>query len=178
MKIIGWIRQGDKAACGGAVAEGLSTCTSRGVPYSFQGARMACSKNCLIAEGFSRSTLANGRSRAIHGMMTSGGCPLYSTLNDIDGVDNEGGEALPLSFSQDHNGAWVGDTFAEQIGKRFLIKNSETGEPLTNRKFIAIVGGTKKEGTTDKNGYAHVDAEVGDSIELHMIFEAPTGPLT
>lgn len=178
MKIIGWIRQGDKSACGGKVADGLNTCTGRGVPYSFQGARMACSKNCVIIEGFSRSTLSNGRSRVIHGMMTSGGCPLSSTLNDIDGVDNESGEAIPLSFTQDHNGEWVGDTFAEQTGKRFLVKNSETGEPLANRKFIAVVSGAKQEGMTDKNGYAQVDAKDGDSIELHTIFEAPTGPLT
>lgn len=44
MEIIGWIRQGDKAACGGTVVEGLKTCTSRGVPYTYQGAQVACQK--------------------------------------------------------------------------------------------------------------------------------------
>lgn len=177
MKIIGWLRQGDSAACGGKVAEGLSTCISHGVAYTFQGARMACRNNCVIAEGFARSTLANGRSRVYHNMRSSGGCPLFSTLNDIDGVANESGEAIPLSFKQDDNGEWVGDTFAEQTGKRFLVKHSETGEPLPNRKFIAIVDMAKQNGITDKNGYAHVDAKDGDSVELHLIFEAPTGPL-
>ncbi|WP_175001202.1 hypothetical protein [Duganella vulcania] len=33
MNIIGWIREGDQAACGGKVAEGLTTCTGHGVPY-------------------------------------------------------------------------------------------------------------------------------------------------
>jgi len=114
MNIIGWIREGDKAACGGKVAEGLNTCTSHGIPYSFQGARMACRKNCVIAEGFSRSTLANGRSQVIHGMKTSGGCQLNSTLNDIDGVGNESSEAIPLSFMQDHIGeSPMGDPAAE-----------------------------------------------------------------
>ena len=177
MNIIGWIRQGDKAACGGLVVEWLSTCTGHGVPYSYQGARMACRNSCVIAEGFDRSTLANGRHRVIHGMTTSGGCPLYSTLNDIDGVGNESGKAVPLSFAQGDNGEWVGDTFAEQTGKRFLFKNSETNELLANRRFVAVVGGSKQEGITDKNGYAHVDAKNGDSVELHLIFEAPTGPL-
>ena len=147
MNIIGWIREGDKSACGGTVVEGLKTCTGRGVPYSFQGARVACRNNCVIAEGFARSTLANGRSRVIHGMKTS-------------------------------SGEWVGDTFAEQTGKRFLVKNSETDAPLANRKFIAVVVGVKQEGTTDNNGYAHIDAKDGDPIELHLIYEAPAGPLT
>ncbi|WP_198118800.1 PAAR domain-containing protein [Massilia rhizosphaerae] len=107
MKIIGWIRLGDKAACGGKVAEGLDTCTSHGVPYTYQGARMACRKNCMIAEGFSRSTLSNGRCRVIHGMSTSGGCPLYSTLNDIDGVGNESGEAIAEKHFLNADGQWV-----------------------------------------------------------------------
>lgn len=107
MKIIGWIRQGDRAACGGTVVEGLSTCTGRGVPYSFQGASMACRQNCVIAQGFDRSTLSNGRSRVIHGMMTSGGCPLYSTLNDIDGVGNESGHSVAEKHFLNADGHWT-----------------------------------------------------------------------
>ncbi len=94
MKIIGWIRYGDMAACGGTVVEGDQTCISYGRAYTFQGARMACRKNCVIADGFMRSTLTNGRSQVIHGMVTSGGCPVYSTLNDIDGVGNESGGSI------------------------------------------------------------------------------------
>ncbi len=60
MKIIGWIRQGDKAACGGLVAEGDPFCTGRGKPYAFQGAKMACEKTCSITQGFVRRTLTNG----------------------------------------------------------------------------------------------------------------------
>lgn len=147
------------------------------MPYSFEGARMACPNNCVIAEGYSHSILPNRRSRVIHGMRTSGGCPLYSTLNDTDGVNNQGGAVIPLSFVQDHDGEWVGDTFAEQTGKRFLGKHSETGEPLPDGKFVAVVAGKKQEGITDKNGYAHVDAKDGDSVDLQVVFQASTGPL-
>jgi uncharacterized Zn-binding protein involved in type VI secretion len=178
MEIIGWIREGDRAACGGLVVEGDQSCISHGRPYSFQGAHLACKKKCSIAEGFVRCTLTNGRSAVIHGMKTSGGCPLLSTLNDIDGVSNEAGTTVPLSFVQDNSDDWVGDTFEEQTGKRFLFADSETGEPLANRKFVARVGDRKQEGTTDKNGYADIDAEDGEVIELHLVFEAPTGPLT
>jgi uncharacterized Zn-binding protein involved in type VI secretion len=63
MNIIGWVHFGDKAACGGKVAESLNTCTGRRVPYSFQGARMACRKNWVIIDGFSRSILAMAAAR-------------------------------------------------------------------------------------------------------------------
>ena len=110
MKIIGWVRELDRSACGGTVVEGLKTCTGRGVPYTYQGARLACRKNCVIAEGFSRSTLSNGRSRVIHGMVTSGGCPLYSTLNDIDGVGNERGESVAEKYFLNADGQWMAVT--------------------------------------------------------------------
>jgi len=111
MKIIGWIREGDKAACGGAVVEGDHTCTSDGRAYSFQGARMACRKNCVIAEGWMTSTLTNGRAQVLHAMKTTGGCPLESTLNDRDGWSNEGGE-VPVKFFKNAAGQWTGITAA------------------------------------------------------------------
>lgn len=106
MDIIGWIRIGDKAACGGVVIEGDQTCISHGKPYAFQGSHLACQKNCTIMEGFSRSTLTNGRSKVIHGMMTSGGCPILSTLNDLDGVGNASRARFFLNAEQ----CWIGST--------------------------------------------------------------------
>jgi hypothetical protein len=55
MEIVGWIRELDKAACDGIVVEGDPTCISYGRPNSFQGAKLACKKNCVIADGFLRS---------------------------------------------------------------------------------------------------------------------------
>jgi uncharacterized Zn-binding protein involved in type VI secretion len=94
MKIIGWIRQGDKAACGGTVSEGSTEEFSGGVGYAFQGAHMVCSGSCVIAEGYPNSTLSNGKPQVLHGQLTSGGCALFSTLNEIDGVANEGGRTV------------------------------------------------------------------------------------
>ena len=107
MKIIGWIRYGDKAACGGTVIEGDQTCISHGRAYAFQGARVACRKNCVIADGFPRSTLTNGRAQVIHGMKSSAGCPLVSTLNDIDGVGNESGETIAEKHYLNADGDWA-----------------------------------------------------------------------
>jgi hypothetical protein len=68
---------------------------------------MACRKNCVIAEGHANVTLANGRSMVSHGQRTSGGCPLLSTLNGIDGWGNSG-EAIAESFFENANGQWIG----------------------------------------------------------------------
>lgn len=176
MNIIGWIRQGDKAACGGKVAEGLSTCTSRGVPYTYQGARMACRNNCVISEGFARATLPNGHNRVIHGMKTSGGCPISSTLNDIDGIGNEGGEAIPLAFTQDHNGQWGGQTTgmaspaSRAHDEQFLLLGGD-GRPLVNTYYTAkfssgelVHGETNGEGKTRRfhtNDVRHIEIHLG-----------------
>lgn len=158
MKIIGWIREGDKSACGGKVVEGLKTCTGRGVPYSYQGARIACRKNCVIAEGFARSTLANGRSRVIHGMITSGGCPLYSTLNDMDGVGNEDGQSIASEFYQTADGEWLpkfgpehftGESPDEQV----RAIDAKTGKTIPELAYyIEAPGGTTYTGYTDTDG--------------------------
>jgi uncharacterized Zn-binding protein involved in type VI secretion len=107
MRLIGWIREGDRAACDGLVIEGDQRCTSDGRAYAFEGAHMVCRNKCVIAEGFTRRTLTNGRKAVIHGMKTSGGCPLLSTLNDHDGVGNETGADVPTSFFLNADGHWT-----------------------------------------------------------------------
>lgn len=107
MKIIGWIRQGDQATCGGLAAEGDQFCRGRGQAYTFQGAQMSCQKKCSIVEGFSGRKLTNGCASVVHDMKTSGGCPLLSTLNDLDGVSNGGGP-IPTSFFMNADGHWTG----------------------------------------------------------------------
>lgn len=136
MKIIGWIRYGDKAACGGTVIEGDQTCRSHGRAYAFQGARVACRKDCIIAEGFPSSTLTNGRAQVIHGMKTSAGCPLHSTLNDIDGVGNAGGEAVAEKHFLNAEGVWMPIKEPEQYEAPYdeqpqLIAQAIEGVPWT-----------------------------------------------
>jgi uncharacterized Zn-binding protein involved in type VI secretion len=118
MEIVGWIREGDRAACDGMVLEGTPFCSSHGRSYAFEGARLICQKKCVIAEGFTRRTLPNGRHAVIHGMKTSGGCPLLSTLNGRDGVGNETGAPVPTSFFLNADGRWAGVTPAPAPGQR------------------------------------------------------------
>lgn len=185
MNIIGWIREGDKAACGGTVVEGDQTCISRGRAYSFQGAHMACrKKNCVIAEGFVRSTLNNGRSQVIHGMMTSGRCPLQSTLNNIDGVDNVSGEAIHSASLPDTSGGWKGiappaQEHDQAFDEYFIIIDEKNGTPARNR-FYRITLDTKEimEGYTDEEGrtaYATSDKRLALTLEIALQHEIQVG---
>lgn len=175
MKIIGWIRYGDKAACGGTVVEGDQTCTSYGRAYAFQGARMACRKHCVIVEGFPRSTLTNGRAQVIHGMVTSNGCPLQSTLNDIDGVGNESGEETPIRFVQNDEGEWVGK-MNEGYDQHFVLTDEETGQPLANRHYRMTCNGKVIEGKTDSNGKTEkVSSDDPAEVTIEIMPEGYTG---
>lgn len=104
MKIIGWIRQDDKASCGGVVAEGSTTEKSHGKGYAFQGGAMRCDKGCTIVDGHAHARLENGKQRVTHGQSTSGGCALISTLNGIDGIGNASGACIADAFVQDAEG--------------------------------------------------------------------------
>ncbi|MDR9835326.1 PAAR domain-containing protein [Herbaspirillum huttiense] len=158
MKIIGWIRYGDKAACGGTVIEGDQTCRSHGRAYAFQGARVACRKDCIISDGFPRSTLTNGRAQVIHGMKTSAGCPLLSTLNEVDGVGNASGEAVTTNFYQTTQGDWLPKFGPEHLteespDEQVRAIDGKTGEPIPDLAYyIKAPDGTTYSGYTNANG--------------------------
>lgn len=97
-----WIREGDRAACDGMVIEGDQSCTSHGRAYAFEGARLICQKKCVIAEGTTRRTLTHGRKAVLHGMKTSSGCSLLSSLDDhVDASDRTDGSARPGHLAHD-----------------------------------------------------------------------------
>ena len=175
MKIIGWIRYGDKTACGGTVIEGDQNCISHGRAYAFQGARIACRKNCVILEGFPRSMLTNGRQQVLHGMVTSGGCPCYSTLNDIDGVGNESGKKIPIRFVRNEKGDWVGK-MNEGYDQHFVLTDEETGQPLSNRYYRMTCNGKVIEGKTDSNGKTEkVYSDDPGEVTIEIMPEGYTG---
>lgn len=106
MSIIGWIRCGDKAACGGTVIEGDMTTDSYGKPLAYVGARMACRKNCVIVEGHPLVSF-NGKMLAHHGHRTSHGCPLLSTLNGVHGWGSDSSEPIATDYFQNADGQWA-----------------------------------------------------------------------
>ncbi|WP_405119907.1 PAAR domain-containing protein [Pseudomonas leptonychotis] len=68
--------------------------------------------------------------------------------------------------------------FAKAYAQTFAIADSETGEPLANREFLAVVDGREESGVTDSNGLAHIQAPTESSlISLHVIFKSPVRTL-
>ncbi len=127
MRIIGWVREGDATACGGRVAEGDQRVKSRGRAYAFQGARIACEKGCVIAEGYGRARLTNGQSRVLHGMRSTNGCPCYSTLNDVDGASDVDASPVSERYLPDAQGRSIPEDqqlVAEQFDERFRLQAS------------------------------------------------------
>jgi len=164
MRIIGWIRAGDQAACGEQVIEGDPCSISDGRFLAFEGARMGCSKDCVIAEGYIPDKLFNGRSPVLHGMRTSGGCPLLSTLNDIEGVGNERGGEVPIRFVKDNEGEWVGRA-SEGYDQQFVLTDKQTGEALANRHYKIKFNGKTIKGKTDATGKT-VKVEADDPTDV------------
>lgn len=175
MNIIGWIRYGDATACGGTVAEGDPYCTSYGRAYAFQGARIACRQSCVITEGLQQYTLPNGRSMVTHGMVTSNGCPLLSTLNDIDGVCNDSGKEIQPAFAPDGDGRWRAiDPPPQEHGQAydeyFIVMDEQSGTPARYRFYrMTLDTGEIIEGYTDDEGrtrYATSDKRCALTIEV------------
>jgi uncharacterized Zn-binding protein involved in type VI secretion len=153
MRIIGWIREGDRAACGGLVVEGDPLCRSDGRAYSFEGARIDCPTKCVIAEGFQRRTLTNRRHAVIHGMKTSGGCPLISTINEFNGVVNETGAPVPTVFFRNAKGDWIGVCKRAQEESPFDEQVKLAALPIEGIPyFIETHDGRKFSGRTGAGG--------------------------
>jgi uncharacterized Zn-binding protein involved in type VI secretion len=159
MKILGWIRQGDKTACGGVVTEGIPVHLRDGLPISFQGAYISCKrKNCVIAEGIPTTRLENGKAMCHHGHVSSAGCPVYSTMNDVDGWTNSGGEDVPVAFVPDGEGGWKGfepppQEHEQAYDEYFILMDEKSGAPARNRFYrVTFESGETIEGHTDDEG--------------------------
>jgi uncharacterized Zn-binding protein involved in type VI secretion len=175
MNIVGWIRVGDQAACGGTVAEGDPAFSSNGQAFSFQGAQMSCPGNCVISEGFPGSTISNARQRVLHGMKTSGGCPLLSTMNDRDGISNASEETLPIRFVRTEAGEWVGKA-NEGYDQHFVLRDQQTGQPLSSRHYRLTFNGKTIEGKTDTDGRTErVVADDPSEVTIEIMPEAYVG---
>lgn len=174
MNIIGWIRQGDKTACGGTVSEGDESCISHGRAYAFQGARVACSKNCVIADGFARSVLSNGRAQVIHGMKTSAGCPLHSTLNDIDGIGNESGKAIAEEYFLNADGTWMPVNDPEPLNAPYDEQAELMAMPIDGLPyFVQTKDGRTFSGRTGADGQLpRIDTFGADEYQVYWGDEA------
>jgi uncharacterized Zn-binding protein involved in type VI secretion len=54
-----------------------------------------------------------------------------------------------------------------------LVRDRVNGEPLTNRDFVADIGGLKQSGKTDGQGYAKIETSGEQPFNIHVIFSSP-----
>jgi uncharacterized protein (DUF2345 family) len=111
-------------------------------------------------------------------MITSGGCPCYSTLNDIDGVGNESGEAVPETFKPGQDGEWI-PVYAPLKHEdceydQHVILVDQDGKPLDGVPYrVFDAQRAVIEGITDADGKAKIVAgHHGDALDCEISREA------
>jgi uncharacterized Zn-binding protein involved in type VI secretion len=168
MSIIGWIREGDAASCGGHVEHGHPTYTSHGKPLAHDGSPMKCRKHCVVKAGEHRFTLPDGLPQALHGDKTSGGCPLTSTLNGIHGIDDPSDAPVATAYFQPAAAALAAAGIAAahlddepwvpgRYDDRYVLLGASDDEPLAHVDYaIEREDGSVEHGTTDAEGHTHL----------------------
>ncbi|WP_250450039.1 PAAR domain-containing protein [Caballeronia sp. ATUFL_M2_KS44] len=62
---------------------------------------------------------------------------------------------------------------SENCASWFYVTDSATGRPLCNQQLIAVVAGIEQACKTDANGYAKVETNDPQSIDIHVFFSSP-----
>jgi uncharacterized Zn-binding protein involved in type VI secretion len=167
MSIIGWIRQGDMAACKAIVAEGCQENISYGRAMAYQGAKMACGRRCVIAGGYEHSVLQNGKNKVLHGMLTTGLCPLISTLNGIHGLQITGAQDPPGPMPDPppaHLQRPVEQVELHELQTRRVYAD---GSPIANVPYTATFSdGSTRSGTTDADGFVNESGVPNGAVTL------------
>ncbi|CAM2165582.1 PAAR repeat-containing protein [Paraburkholderia sacchari] len=153
---------GDRAWCGG--------CKSYGVIAGGAGIREQ--RRMIDLAG-------GGRRQAVGGDEVHCNCPTAPRIIPIHGkrwtiVDEVGRETTSVQ-KQTPQPAPIAE--ASHV-RWFSIVDSVTGEPLSDREYIANVDGVRQVGRTDRNGYARIATDGERSVEIHVVFSSPKRRLT
>lgn len=139
-----------------------------GLPAARQGDTSVCGSP--LVSGLSSTVIINGRPAATVGSSGSHG----NVVIGGSGTVIFGDSFTPAPFTPP-----TSLRFAKTFAQVFAITDSETGQPLVNREFVAMVDGRDMFGVTDASGLAHIQAPSADSvISLHVLFKSPARALT
>lgn len=180
------IVNGDTTTAGGTVFATQSSSTNMGKNLAVIGDEISCPKckttGRIVPDGPRLTRIFMGSEAALDRDLCMCACdPKPRLINSLDCMSQTMtvDEVVAQGF-----GSWVG--YKEEVynkppessdGKRIQFIDSETNELLANRQYVAIVNGYRRQGVTDGNGYANIDSQSGSGIQVHLIFEAPTGTL-
>ena len=172
-----FIRDGDKTYCGGKVLAGNRGTVMNGMPHAREGDPVTCGKDGKVYEivGGVNIIISNGKRPA--GTLDSvSTCPcrarfISSLKHTYEKADKPSVQVPP---PRANSAVPAQPPEVEKYARSFAITNSETGQPLSHRQFVALVDGRETSGVTDARGMAHVQApSANSSIALHIVFSSP-----
>lgn len=194
-----FIGQGDKTTCGGTVLDGDGRVNIFGLFHACEGDRVSCGYDGKIYRIRGGISYMESHGRLMAGTLDSfSECPCSARLipsvltarygnekSTLQALRRADQPASPTVTSHSQGSAQKSSLgipatlhFTKSFAQSFAITDSQTGQPLISRSYIALVDGHRKVGVTDANGIAIVEALTADSvIELHVIFQSPAREL-
>nr|WP_239691114.1 PAAR domain-containing protein [Pseudomonas sp. NFPP07] len=119
-----------------------------------------CTCGSALASAVSATVFINGKNAALVDTLgTHGDVVIAGSATVIIGDSHSPAPFIPP----------VPLSIQKTYGQSFSITNSETGNPLAFRDYVATINGVETSGTTDANGIAHVKTTTPDAnISLHF----------
>lgn len=186
-----FLAKGDRAG-DAVITEGLPGCTCSDPPPRVEIATLymktycyACKQAGFIAPQGPRwaGTGPNGKPWALSGDINVCGCkpsPVFHAMR-----------SMKMTFTSEDIAQWNTASTQSRARERtslraeepphtcrFYVWDSSTGKALSNRDFVADVGGSLQRGRTDGDGYATITSDGSQQIKLHVIFHSPKRELT
>lgn len=169
------------------IIEGLPDCTCSNPPPRVEIATLymktyctACKREGFIAPRGPRwpGTASNGKQWALSGDINVCGCnppPVFHAERGMTmSFTAEQATALIAPYTRSGGGAESASKTKEaRHTSWFFVWDSVTGEPVVNRDFVADVGGVRRSGKTDGDGYARIATDGEQAVNIHVIFSSP-----
>lgn len=150
-----------------AIASGSSDVFFDGLAAARKGDSCTCGS--ALISGVAATVFINGKNAALVDTVGTHG----DVVIDGSGTVIIGDSHTPAPFIPP-----VPLSIQKAYGQSFSITDSETGDPLSFRDYVATINGVETTGVTDANGIAHVKTPTPDAkISLLIKFNAPARTL-
>jgi uncharacterized Zn-binding protein involved in type VI secretion len=170
------VRHGDPTTTGGFVLAYSSTLHDDGKKIALSGDEAICGicKGAFKIVGTAQGMSEKTRAVVVDGDQVLCPCKRNSVMvGDNPGVflDTIDGPAAAVSVA---TAASPLQAINEQMHTRWcLVWDRVTGEPVTNRDFVAEIRGVIQTGKTDGQGYAKIETRGEQPFSIHVVFSSP-----
>ncbi|WP_353936157.1 PAAR domain-containing protein [uncultured Herbaspirillum sp.] len=169
-----YLKLGDKSTSGGTVVEGIEGCYHHGTQLTFLGAQVYCpackTTGRIVPKGPRWPDNLMGKHAALDGDLCVCRCnpPPVMLPSQTDMCETFDAKALELLGYTSH-GTPLKKGAPEGYDERFLLINSQTGEPLANAEYAIERGtGEIEHGITNQYGQTHLVSATSHSETVHI----------